>query len=95
MNPIIVGELGNGNPFIPVVLLSVDEESKELFDFLVDSFGLSISLRVVGRRGCNFDPKELAESSHEVRLGSLIADDFLGKAVELPDIVPKQAGNSQ
>ncbi len=96
MYPIVVGKLSDGNPFVPVVLQLVDEESKELFDFLVDSFGLSTGLWVVGCRGCDFDPKELAESLHEVgdELGSSITDDFLWEAMELPDAVPRQAGDS-
>ena len=66
MYPVIVGELSDGNPFIQVVLSLIDEESKELFNFWVDSFGLAISLWVVGHGGCDFDPEELTEFPHEV-----------------------------
>ena len=66
MDPVVVGKLGNRDPFVAVILLLIDKESKELFNFLIDMFSLSICLRVVGHRHCDFDPKELTESLHEV-----------------------------
>ena len=42
MNPVIVGKLSDRDPFVPVVLSLINEESKELFDFLVDTFSLSV-----------------------------------------------------
>ena len=65
MNLVIVCKLSNRDPFVPVILLLINEESKELFDFLVDMFSLPICLWVVGCRHCDIDPKELAESLHE------------------------------
>src|SRR5882724_6457583 len=52
-----VGEFGYQHPFIPIILALVLEWSQELFNFLVDSFGLAISLWVVGCRCCNSDSK--------------------------------------
>src|SRR6266481_2137587 len=97
MDLVIVGELSDRDPFIPVILSLIYEELKELFDFLVDTFSLSICLWVVGRRCCDFDPKELTESPHEVqdKLGSSITNDFLREAMEFPDIVLKQLGDPQ
>ena len=48
MDSVVVGKLGYGQPFVPVVLVLVHEEPKELFDFLIDSLGLTISLGVIG-----------------------------------------------
>ena len=42
------------------------EEAQELLNLLVDTFSLAIGLQVVGHRGCDFNPKYFAESSHEV-----------------------------
>ena len=44
MDSVIVGELGYGQPFIPVILTLAHEELEELFDFLIDSLGLIIGL---------------------------------------------------
>src|SRR6266481_1157607 len=97
MDLVVVGKLSDRDPFVPVVLSLINEESKELFDFLVDMFGLPVCLWVVGGRCCDFDPKELTESPHEVqdKLGSSITNDFLREAVEFPDIVLKKLGDPQ
>ena len=49
-NPVIVGELSNRDPFVPVILSLIDKESEELLNFLIDPFGLAICLWVVGGR---------------------------------------------
>ena len=56
MDSVIVVELGYGQPFVPVILTLVHKEPEELFDFLIDSLGLTIGLGVVGSRGSHFDP---------------------------------------
>jgi len=48
MDSVIVGELSYGQPFIPVVLMLVHEEPKELFDFLIDPLCLAIGLGMIG-----------------------------------------------
>ena len=48
MDLVVVGELGYGQPFIPVILTLVHKEPEELFNFLIDSLGLTVSLGVVG-----------------------------------------------
>jgi len=57
VDSVIIGKLGYGQPFVPVVLVLVHEELKELFDFLIDSLSLTVSLGVVGGRGGHFDPR--------------------------------------
>ena len=49
MNLVIVGKLSDRDPFVPVILSLINKESKELFDFLVDTFSLPVCLWVVGR----------------------------------------------
>ena len=66
MDPVIVGELGNGKPLVPVILALIYEESWKLLDLLVDLFNMTISLWVIGSRGCDSDTQELAEGTHEV-----------------------------
>ena len=48
MGCVIVCKLYKGEPFLPVILLVVDEHLKELFDTLVHVFSLGIGLGVVG-----------------------------------------------
>jgi len=48
MYSVIIGKLGYGQPFVPVILALVHKELKELFNFLIDSLGLTVSLGVVG-----------------------------------------------
>jgi len=48
MDLVIVGKLGYGNPFIPVILVLVDKESEELLDLLVGLFHLTVGLWVIG-----------------------------------------------
>jgi len=56
VDSVVVGKLGYGQPFVPVILTLVHKELEELFDFLIDSLGLTIGLGVVGSRGGHFDP---------------------------------------
>ncbi len=48
MNSVIMREFGKREPITPVCLSVIDEDSKILFDLLVNSFSLSISLWVEG-----------------------------------------------
>ena len=48
MDVVIVGELRECEKFVPIVLPFIDKESEELFEFLIDSFCLSVGLWVVG-----------------------------------------------
>jgi len=65
-----------------------------LFDFLVDTFGLTVGLGVVGCRGSNFIPRSWLSPHMKFDTGPPITDHFFGEAVELPDVVVKEAGDS-
>ena len=49
----------------PVIGLVVAEDTKELFDFLVDIFCLSIGSRVIGNGQGLFNVKLVSSFSHE------------------------------
>jgi hypothetical protein len=49
---VIVLEFGEGEEFKTVVLSLIDEDTEVLFELLVDSLRLSITLRVVCGGGC-------------------------------------------
>ena len=59
MNVVVVLEFHKGEQFIPVLLSLVDKDSKILFQFLVDQFNLSVTLRVVSCGSRQFDSKKL------------------------------------
>ncbi len=67
MDMVCEGELGRREKVIPVILMVIAEHPDVRLEFLVDTFGLSISLRVVGCRGSGFDPEESVEFPHEIR----------------------------
>jgi len=55
---IIVGELCQGEECVPVILSFSDEDPQVLFQFLVDPFRLSASLRVVSGRRRGLDSQQ-------------------------------------
>jgi len=73
----------------PIILSLVGEESEILFQFLVDPFHLSITLRVVGCGGCQLNSEQLLDFLGEFRyeLGTSIGDDFPRKTVMFPYMV--------
>jgi len=97
MDPIIVGKLSYRQPFVPVVLALIYEESQELFDFLIDPLCLTIGLRVVSSGCCNPDLQQLAEAACEVRheLGPSVTNDFLREPMEFPNMVPEQLSHTR
>ncbi len=60
-----MGECSEGEPFRPIGLKVIDEHTEVLFNFLVDSFGLSIGLGMKGGRGVTLDLKKIIEVLHE------------------------------
>jgi hypothetical protein len=66
VNVVVVLKLGKGQQIYPVILPLANEQLKVLFKFLVDAFGLSISLRVIGCSGCNLDAEQPIEFPSEL-----------------------------
>ena len=66
MDLVVIGEFGNQNPVVPVILSLVHKEAEELLDLLVDMVSLAIHLQVVGHGGYDFNSKYLAKTPHEV-----------------------------
>ncbi len=60
-------ELYEQEPIGPIVLSIVNEDSEIFLDFLVNSFGLAIRLRMPGGRCVWGDVEELVEFFHELR----------------------------
>ena len=74
----------------------INEEPEVLFNFLVDSFSLTISLWVVGCRCSNFDAKGCIQLMHKLgdELSATITGDLFWETMKLPDMVKKEPGNS-
>ncbi len=63
---VVMGKGSKGEPFCPVGLEVIDKHAKVFFDFLVDSLGLSICLRVIGGREIALDLEKIVEILHEL-----------------------------
>ena len=48
MDRVVVGELGEGKPCRPIIMLGADVGSKDLLDGAVGDLRLAIGLRVMG-----------------------------------------------
>ena len=84
---VVVREFAQGEEFIPVILSLVHEEAEELFELLVDPFGLAVRLWVVcsGRRELNTE--KAVEFAGEIcdELRASIRQDRARGPVVLPD----------
>ncbi len=63
---VVVCELSEREPITPICLSVIDKDSKVLFDLLVHSFRLSISLWMECRRGIRGDIEHSIELFHEL-----------------------------
>src|SRR5882762_3068009 len=85
----VVSEFSSGEVVHPVVLTNRAVSTKILFQFLVNMFGLTISLGVISRAHGLLDVKEFAEFGGEGggKLRTAIGDEFSRKAKALPDVI--------
>ena len=85
---VIVGELRQGEECVPVVLSFSDEDPQVLLQFLVDSFHLTVGLRVVSGRRCGLNSQQSVQLFHEGgdELRSAVGHNLPREAMELPDI---------
>jgi len=86
MNLVVVLEFCEFQEPDPVTLSLVGEESEILFQFLVDLFCLSVSLRVVGCGGCQLNSKQLVEFLAEFcdKLETSVQNDLLRETMVFP-----------
>ena len=90
---VVVRELAQGEEFVPVILSLVHEEAEELFELLVDPFGLAVCLWVVCGRRRELNTEEAVEFAGEVRdeLGASIGQDRAGSPMVLPNLAEVEA----
>jgi hypothetical protein len=92
---LVVGsKFGHRKVAVPVVLEVVDIGTEVLFHHCIESFGLSIGLRVKGGAEANVNFQADAEVAPEAgnELWSSIGDDSFREAVEAPDFSEEQVG---
>ena len=85
---VVVGKIREGQEFIPVVLSLVHEDPDVLFQFLVETFRLSVRLGVVGCRRGGSNAQEFVQLLGEFRhkLRTSIGDNVCGESVEFPHV---------
>src|SRR5271156_4745380 len=79
MDGIVILEFRKGEQFVPVILPLVNKDSKVLLQFLMDSFRLSVTWRVISGGGRQFNSKESVKFPGKFRyeLWATIGNDFL------------------
>ena len=96
IRPGIVYILSEWEPSVPSGLAVVDEDAKILFKPLIRSFGLAISLGVVGGAYVLRDIEDAAEFLREVgrETGIAVRDDLAGSTVVWKNMLDVKVGNS-
>ena len=67
MDVVVILKFRKGEKVVPIILSLINKKVEKLFQFLVNSFCLSISLRVVCSSGSQLDSEKSVEFVHEFR----------------------------
>ena len=96
IRPGVVYILGEWEPSVPSGLAVVDEDTKILFKPLIRSFGLAVSLGVVGGTYVLRDIEDAAKFLWEVgrEPGIAVRDDFARSTVVWKNMLDIEIGNS-
>jgi len=94
MLPVVVDKFCEGEVFDPCFGVGLAIDSQIRFQFLIETFGLSISLWMVGSRGCDGVIKELSKSLREFRdeLRTSIGDDLVVKTKSSINVLEEKLG---
>ena len=89
IRPGVMYILGEWEPSVPSGLAVVDKDAKVLFKPLICSFGLAVSLGVIGGAYVLFDVEEATKFLREVgrEAGVSVCDDLAGSAVMWKDML--------
>jgi hypothetical protein len=96
MLSVIMDEFCEGKMFGPCFRVGTAIDPEIHFQFLIEEFGLSISLRVISGRWCNGVIKELGKGSREFgnELGATIRDDLIIESKLLINVLEEKFGYS-
>jgi hypothetical protein len=93
---VVVLEFCQWQEVYPVILPLVDEEAKVLFQFLIDTFRLPVTLWMIGRGSGDLNSENVVEFPcefcHELRTS--VRHHLPRKSVVLPDVLDEQPGGS-
>ena len=94
---VIVGELSYWDPFCPVVLVVINEDPQESFDFLIYAFSLPVCLGMMSGGGGSFDSQKCTQffQEYQDKGQALVADDFLWETMMTPDMVEEKSCNTR
>jgi hypothetical protein len=89
MYRVVLGELCCGQPFFPVILTKFDEYLKVLFNILIHSFCLTVSLGMIGSGGIFFGAENCEKFFDIFRheSGVSIMDDLTGESMIVYDSI--------
>ena len=89
IRPGVVYILGEWEPSVPSGLVVVDKDAKVLFEPLICSFGLAVSLGVIGGAYVLFDVEKVTKFLREMgrEAGVSVCDDLAGSAVVWEDVL--------
>ena len=95
IRPGVMYVLGEREPSVPGSLAMVDEDAKVLFEPLVRSFRLAVSLGVIGGAYILFDVEEVTKFLWEVgrEAGIAVRDDPAGSAVMRENVLDVEVGD--
>jgi hypothetical protein len=93
---VVILELGKWKKVHPVVLCLIDKKAEVLFQFLIDSLSLAISLWVEGGRRSEFDAEHAVKLTSELgnKLWSSVRYDSAGQSMVSPDMLEEETGGS-
>ena len=96
VRPGVVYVLGEGKPSVPSGLAVVDEDAEILLEPLIRSFGLAVSLGVIGSAYVLRNIEDAAQLFREVgcKPGIPVRDNFTGGTVVWKDVLDIKIGNS-
>ena len=89
-------EFGHGEMLVPIVLSSASVKAEVLLDFLVCSFGLSVSLWVIRRGQVGINAESSKEGAGELgcKLGAAVGGDTEGESMEAEDLAVEEVGHA-
>ena len=96
IRPGVVYVLSKGEPSVPSGLAVVDEDAEILFKPLICSFGLAVSLGVIGRAYILLNIKDAAKLLWETgcKAGISVCDDLARSTVVWKDMLDVKVGNN-
>jgi hypothetical protein len=93
---VVMDKFCEGEVFDPCFRVGTTIDPEVCFQFLIEAFGLSIGLRVIGDRQCNGVVKEFGKGSREFgnELGVAIRNDLIIKSKSLINMLEEKFGYS-